>query len=1109
MISAGRAAAYAFGMAALLALALLKPVNAEGAGDVAAAAPAGGASAQANVPVEVVPQVAHSGVVNSVAFSPDGKRVLSGGQDQTLKLWDAATGMLIRTFRDNYVTSVAFSPDRDGKWVLSGSTDQTLKLWDAPTGKLIRKFSGHTGEVTSVAFSPDGRLVLSGSDDRTLRLWDAFTGELVRSFKGHTAGVKAVAFSPDADGRRVLSGSFDGTLKIWDAETAQLIRSVETDVTSVAFAPGGRRVLSGSWDQTLKLWDAATGNLIRAFKGHTQFVTSVAFSPDGTRVLSGSEDGTLKLWNTETGQPIRNFERPHGSGIKSVAFSPEGRRLLSGGNDEVLRVWDADHGDLLRSFQGPMDVITSVAFSRDGARALSGSRDGTLKLWSAATGQLIPTSKMQHSGWVNSVAFSPDGKQTLSGSFGELRLWNAETGQLLRKIEDWGSVDSVAFSPDGTHLLSGGGNRLKLWDADTGKLLRAIESDEKNISAVAFSPNGTLVLCGGMHNTLELWDMDTRRLIQNFKGHSNWVHSVAFSPRGTRVLSGSWDRTVRLWDVSTGNLIRSFEEPGWVESVAFSPDGEQVLSGGWDNKLNLWDVKTGQPLRTFTGHTERVLSAIFSPVRNDKRILSGSWDKTLRFWDRETGKELALMLASPNGEWLTITPAGFFSSSSGAAGMVSAVRGLDVTTIGQVYQSLYNPDLVRMTLSGDADDRDAVKKAAKAINLEAVLDSGPAPEVTILSPEHGAKSAADLVTVAARIKDRGKGIGRIEWRVNGVTAAVLPGPSGSGPDYTLSRELALDAGSNTIEVIAYNGCVEQGCNLLASLPARITVEYTAPAESAKGKLYVLAVGINRYVDRGWEHSRFPPLRQAVRDAKAFAAEMQKAGAGMYSEVRVWLAPNADATAAGLHAIFKTLAAKIEPRDTFVLFAAAHGASDEGHFYLIPQDYQGGYNPGFFKDRAISQERLQEWMADIKARHALILLDTCRSGELVSGYTRPRTGPGASEAAVGRLHEATGRPVLTASNNSARETGKLGHGIFTYALIEALHHAGTDSKGYIQVSGLASYVEDLVPKLAAEAEGGGRAAIVIRGSGTGPQAAHFGSTGGDFALVRRLAPAPRQ
>ncbi len=229
--------------------------------------------------------------------------------------------------------------------------------------------------------------------------------------------------------------------------------------------------------------------------------------------------------------------------------------------------------------------------------------------------------------------------------------------------------------------------------------------------------------------------------------------------------------------------------------------------------------------------------------------------------------------------------------------------------------------------------------------------------------------------------------------------------------------------------------------------------------------------------------------------------MQKAGAGLYSEVRVWPALDANATAAGLNAIVKKLSAEIEPRDTFVLFAAAHGYSDvHGRFYLIPQDYQGG--PGSFAKKAISQEQLQEWMANIKARKAVILIDTCDSGEAVNGYTRSRIGAGASEAAVGRLQEATGRPVLTASNSSAKETAKLGHGVFTYALMEALHHAGTDSNGYIQVSGLAGYVEQLVPTLAAEA-GKDRRAVVIRGSGTGRQAAHFGTTGGDFALVKRL------
>ena len=192
---------------------------------------------------------------------------------------------------------------------------------------------------------------------------------------------------------------------------------------------------------------------------------------------------------------------------------------------------------------------------------------------------------------------------------------------------------------------------------------------------------------------------------------------------------------------------------------------------------------------------------------------------------------------------------------------------------------------------------------------------------------------SDLVSVAARIKDRGKGIGRIEWRVNDITVGVTNAPAGAGPVYEVKQELALDPGENTVEVVAYNAR-----NLLASLPAQTTIAYTGPADTVKPKLHILAIGIDAYTG-------VRKLELAVADAKAVAAELQKAGAGFYSDVRVRTALDEEATAAGLDRIVAEFAAGIAPRDTFVLFAAAHGYSDtRGRFYLIPQDYPAGSPP---------------------------------------------------------------------------------------------------------------------------------------------------------------------
>jgi WD40 repeat protein/serine/threonine protein kinase/predicted Zn-dependent protease len=278
------------------------------------------------------------------------------------------------------VHALAFFPD--GRRVLSGSFDGTVRLWDTETGKQLRRWLAHSAWVTAVAYAPDGRRVLSGSYDNTARLWEAETGKRLRQFLGHTQPVEAVAFSPD--GRRALSGSRDKTMRLWDTDTGKELRRFEGHadvVRSVAFSPDGRRALSGSFDKTLRLWDVKTGRELRRFKGHTHWVVSAVFSPDGKRILSGSRDKTLRLWDVDSGRELRRFEG-HTALIECVTFSPDGRRALSGADDATARLWDVDTGRELYRFDGHKEAVCALAFSPDGRRALIAGVDKAFQLWS-------------------------------------------------------------------------------------------------------------------------------------------------------------------------------------------------------------------------------------------------------------------------------------------------------------------------------------------------------------------------------------------------------------------------------------------------------------------------------------------------------------------------------------------------------------------------------------------------------------------------------------------------------------------------------------------------------------------------------------------------------
>src|ERR687886_561652 len=282
------------------------------------------------------------------------------------------------------VSSVCLS--EDSQFALSGSNDDTLKLWEVATGHCLRTFEGHTSSVNSVYLSADSRIALSGSSDRTLKLWEVATGRCLRTFTGHTDWVFSVCLS--ADGRLALSGSYDRTLKLWEVATGRCLRTLAehtSPVYSVYLSTDGRLALSGSHDHTLKLWEVATGNCLRTFAGHTEGVFSVCLSVDSQFALSGSHDRTLKLWQVATGRCLHTLAE-HTSPVYSVCLSKDGRLALSGSHDGTAKLWEVTTGRCLHTFKGYAHKgntyeANSVCLSGDCRFALSGSENRTPKLW--------------------------------------------------------------------------------------------------------------------------------------------------------------------------------------------------------------------------------------------------------------------------------------------------------------------------------------------------------------------------------------------------------------------------------------------------------------------------------------------------------------------------------------------------------------------------------------------------------------------------------------------------------------------------------------------------------------------------------------------------------
>ena len=281
----------------------------------------------------------HSCWVQSVVYSPDGRYLASGGGDNTIKIWEIATGKELRnlTGHSGLLESLVYS--LDGRYLASVGGDKTIKIWEVATGKELRTLTGHFDGVNSVAYSPDGRYLASGSRDRTIRIWQVATGRELCTFAGHSDWVRSVVYSPD--GRYLASASSDKTIKIWQVATGKQLRTLtghSRGVRSVVYSPDGRYLASGSVDNTIKIWDVVTGKQLRTLTGHSSPVLSVVYSPDGRYLASGSWDKTIKIWEVATGKELRTLTG-HSDRVRSVAYSPDGRYLASGSWDKTIKIW--------------------------------------------------------------------------------------------------------------------------------------------------------------------------------------------------------------------------------------------------------------------------------------------------------------------------------------------------------------------------------------------------------------------------------------------------------------------------------------------------------------------------------------------------------------------------------------------------------------------------------------------------------------------------------------------------------------------------------------------------------------------------------------------------
>jgi len=581
---------------------------------------------------------AHAGFVYSIALSPDGKRVVSGGVDKVIKVWDIATGKQLNTLSEahgEYTTCVEFSPD--GKYIVSAGSDNVVKVWDATGGNEAITVIRPGNWVWTVAFSPDGKHIVSTG--HATKLWDAATGAEISTFDGHQDGASYAAFSPD--GKRIVSAGWEGVIKIWDATGGNKVMKITGHnywIRAVSFSSNGKLLASGSDDKTIKIWDATTGSLVMTLRGHDGPIESVAFSPDNKYLVSGSADCTVRVWDIATGEEIRAL-RGHAGFVTSVVLTRDGKHIVSGSWDGTIKVWDATIDHEINRYLGHKSLVKSVAFSPDGKRLVSHSKGGKVKVWDVASCAEVMTLSGGKGNYKNfrSTAFSPDGKQIASlGTEGAIKVWDAETWEEVTTLGTLGGqqeyVQCLAFSPNGQSIVSGSRDgKVKLWDVVKGEVIMTMAEDKRRVYSVNFSSDGQRIVSGS--DDIHVWDATSGAELMTLIGHEGpIVNSVVFSPDGKRIASSCQeDGTARIWDAATGTELLTLRGHGdVVTAVAFSPDSKRLVTAGREGTARVWDSSTGDELLTLRAESG-VMCVAFSP--DGKSIAAGTLGKDIVLWE--------------------------------------------------------------------------------------------------------------------------------------------------------------------------------------------------------------------------------------------------------------------------------------------------------------------------------------------------------------------------------------------------------------------------------------------------------------------------------------------
>ncbi len=1024
------------------------------------------------LPVELRIQGGHDHRVSVLTVSPDGKWLASGGYDRTIILWDIESGKELRRITcEGYLRALKFSPD--SRLIGSVSEEGSAIIFEVESGKVVRKLGAESVYYRNIRFLPDGKRFITSVGAGTATLWSLDKEEPLGQFEGERFNCmnnchNAMDVSPD--GKWMIISNTKGIIMLYNVAKQTAVRTYRhypdnshssSDNLIMTFLPDSKSFIVGSEAEGILRWSISDNNNPTIIlepqiigTGLSFMINDIVINRSGEKLavlyLEGVK-GTFQrehnrnfhVYDLKLNEWIASYELDN---VLSMEFSPNSDEIFVA-NDATPQLMEPLSGDTLQTFSGfltnfraPYWIMKAkqkhlylppeTVLERVGKQVIA---------WSLKTGKPSQTYN-GHDDLVLGMAVNRD--QTILATGGvdqRIQVLDMVTDSVLWMREMESPVFTLAFSSDGRHLVTAHlTGRIILWDALSGHYIRDLDRirDWYNTPMdIAFTSTGLIAW------DEFLMDTATRERIVEFDHHKDRVHDVTINKDGKKMLTTGWDGRVVLRELYYGGKVSEvFKGEEQVYCAEFSPDEKRIAIGGADNRIRIFDLDGKNEIQLL-GHTSSVVSLSFTA--DGKYLVSGSEDGSVKVWDLAAQRIIYTHVMLDEKRWTTQVPSGHFYATQEGMETMFFVRGTQLYALDQFFEEFYEPQLTVDLLSANYQERDRLGSQVAAL---------PPPEVKIAFPKSGPTEQASA-EILVRASDQGGGIDEVRLTHNGklVVSDVTAKLNGSGKSQALKYHLDLVPGENIIRATGFStGRIESRTD---------EIRLSRPADEPTAACYVVAIGINQY-----KNPRLN-LNYAVDDAKSIVELIESRSKALYTSVETHMITDEDATREKIIAKLVELSAVIKPTDVFYFFYAGHGSLLNENFYFIPTNSTRLYEEAGLQAEALYVGDLVNYLKDIKALKQVLFIDACHSG----GSTAILASRGAGEEkALAQLSRSAGVHILAAagSDQTATEFADLGHGLFTYAVLEALSGKadGAPADNKVTVYELKSFLDDQVPEI---------------------------------------------